>query len=102
MRYPHRLLLLLLLLLLPLAVPAQRPDYNKMSPLVREACRDALEIPPVRHAAGGGGPALTAFVKLADADTHVLDSHGCRILCRYGSLCVACIPLTAIAPLVAR
>lgn len=52
MRYPHRLLLLLSLLLLPLAVKAQRPDYNKMSPLVREACRDALEISPVRHAAG--------------------------------------------------
>lgn len=99
MRYPHCLLLLLLLLLLPLAVPAQRPDYNKMSPLVREACRDALSMASARRVAGDGGPVLTAFVKVADADTDVLESHGCRILCRYGSLCVACIPLTAIAPL---
>lgn len=77
----------------------QRPAYQKMSSLVREACRDAADKDFVHKAPADKPSVLTAFVKLNGSSTDALERHGCKVLARYGSLCVASIPLPAISSL---
>lgn len=103
------ILLPCLLAALPTVADAQgsapRPAYNKMSPLIRQACLSAQR--PTKagapragsHGGTGREPSLVAFVKLATGDTSSLSGNRCRVLARYGSLCVAQIPLSSIAPL---
>ncbi len=93
-------LLFLMLAALPLAALAQRPAYYKMSALVRQACRQTLRAPAARGVAVAPQPStLTAFVKLDGSGTRALEQRGCRVLARYGSLCVAAIPLRSLPAL---
>lgn len=87
---------------LALAAMAQRPRYDKMSPLVREACllSSGGDAPAGAKAYGqaGRGRTITAFVKTDDGG-RALAGHGCRVLARYGDLCVAAIPTNALGRL---
>lgn len=95
-----------MLLLLPLAVPmavAQRPAWQKMSPLVRQAALEAvqpvaLRSPSTRERALPRA-VITAFVRVGGDGQAVLRAHGCRELLRRGDLFVAEIPLTQLAAL---
>ncbi len=83
---------------------AQRPDFNKMSPLVRQAWLSQRHAPAMVAAANAKTSALrrgsiVAFVKLASADATPLHRHGARVLAQRGPLFVADMPLEALAPL---
>lgn len=78
---------------------AQRPAYYKMSSFVREACRSAVHNPDVNRVSANHPSTMIAFVKLTDDNTETLTAHGCKVLARYGRLCIAEIPLNAIGPL---
>lgn len=84
----------LLVLLSPMEAAAQRAVLSKMSPLVREAWLHARqERPHFRKGLPARPAVLTAFVKTADAGSQVLETAGCRVLARYGTLAIAEIPL---------
>lgn len=102
--------LMMALIIVPMTIAAQRPQWNKMSSMVREACRNSMQeglsdakesrttnhLPATRR---GERRKMIAFVKLSDDDSDVLTRNGCRTLARYGSLCIAEIPLSNIARL---
>lgn len=102
--------LMMALIIVPMTIAAQRPQWNKMSSMVREACRNSMQeglsnatesrtpnhLPATRR---GERRKMIAFVKLSDSDNDVLTRNGCRTLARYGSLCIAEIPLSNIARL---
>lgn len=106
-------LLLPTLLYIGLAIPvaAQRPHYEKLSPMLRHLVvdRQHQQVGAQRTAVMTSTSAsdsmrnnsreVCAFVRVtADADA-VFARHGCRQLCRYGSLYVAMIPLEQLASL---
>lgn len=100
MRAMNKIILAIALTVLPLTIAAQRPSWGKMSPLVREACRSAGGCFVSASAKGAADSRkLIAFVKLEDSNVDALERYGCRVLARYGSLCIAEIPLRAIAAL---
>lgn len=83
---------------------AQRAALGKMSSLVREAYY-ASQLPAATQAKPSGAAArrsaqtMVAFVKLdGDADA-TLTAHGCKVLARYGRLCIAEIPLAKLTDL---
>lgn len=102
--------LMMALMIIPMTMAAQRPQWNKMSSMVREACRNSMQeglsdatesrmpnhLPATRR---GERRKMIAFVKLSDSDNDVLTRNGCRTLARYGSLCIAEIPISNIARL---
>ena len=100
---PVAWLLFLLVMAAPALAMAQRPAYHKMSALVRQACRQARQTrqPSVAPgvAAAPRASTLVAFVKLDGPDASALERHGCRVLARYGALCVAEIPLPSLPSL---
>lgn len=95
----RRFVIIVVLSVLTLSVSAQRPAYYKMSRLVRNACREAGSPSFVKRAAGNRPSSIIAFVKLTDGDYDALANRGCKVLLRYGNLCVADIPLQSIGEL---
>jgi subtilisin family serine protease len=101
-------MILLAVLFAMLTVPAfgQRPQYGKMSPMLRHLAkenhnrRNALRQAPERT------PVVCAFVKIANGQQptandgeEALARWGCKVLTRIGDICIASIPITSIAPL---
>ncbi|MGI6242077.1 MAG: S8 family serine peptidase [Prevotella sp.] len=87
-----------------LCVGAQRPALGKMSPYVRQAYYATLpheghSVALSKRAPGKSLGSMTAFVKLTDKAERVLEQHRCRVLARYGDLCIADIPLDQLAAL---
>lgn len=110
MKTISRITITMALAVLPLTIAAQRPVWSKMSPMVREACRNAgseenqtaakgANCAGQKSSHGQDTRKMIAFVKLKDGTTDAIEQNGCRVLARYGSLCVAEIPLKAIARL---
>ena len=81
-----------------LSAMAQRPRYDKLSPMLRKMVR-------VDRAAGAAGASgatratrtassgeVCAFVQVADGGEAVLSANGCRVLAQEGDICIAFIP----------
>lgn len=97
MRY-SRFFTLLLLLLGCTSAMAQKPCYDKMSPLLRQLVRQQQH----RRSAPTEGQSdasrrVCAFVRTADSQS--LADYGCRELLRRGSIAIADIPLQQLARL---
>lgn len=98
-----RFLLLLLASAAFLPANAQLPVWSKMSPLVRQACRQSMRsdvarakpmTPSSRH--------IIAFVKANDNLSGVVADARGRLLAHYGSLGIAELPVSSLAALSAR
>lgn len=94
-------LTILLLCLLSIPVFAQRPQYGKMTPLLRQLSRqvnhgdrflirDGIKQPvPMIH--------VCMFAKVTD--TQVLTDHHCRILAKVGNVCIVDAPISELGTL---
>ena len=99
-------LIIVLLCLLSIPVLAQRPQYGKMSPLLRQLARTSSPLTPhpshishhpssiVHHPSS-----VCAFVKVGDNGEEVLLEHGCKVLARVGQVCIADIPVRQLGAL---
>ena len=101
-----RSLLLLLAVVSLLRVNAQRPVWSKMSPLVRQACRQSM-LPPLSGAAGAKALSplprrMIAFVKVSDNLGDVVARARGRLLARYGTLGIAELPVNQLGGLSAQ
>ena len=77
---------------------AQRPCWNKMSPLLRHLVRQEVSASrPVLPSAQRPSPSVLSFIKLTDSQ--VLDDYGCAELTHAGQVYVADIPLNQLAAL---
>ena len=96
-------LLWALLCLLPLTTGAQRPRYEKMSPLLRQLARQQTAVADARadtaaaaRAAVGADArrqvAVCAFVKATAPEA--LSEYGCRQLARAGNVYIAAVPVS--------
>lgn len=100
-------LIIVLLCLLSISVFAQRPQYGKMSPLLRQLARNSSPLTPhpshishhpssIFHLPSSLSPhpsSVCAFVKIGDNGEEVLRKHGCKVLTRVGQVCIADIPV---------
>ncbi len=102
----HRTALVLLLcLLLSLSsspLVAQRPRYDKMSPLARLAALNEFRMSRKAQAkaAHRGGGSMLALVQSDSED--VLREHGCRTYAHWGNIYAAAVPKTELAALSLR
>lgn len=94
----------LALLLLPAV--AQRPQYHKLSPMLRKMARgnwDSGGLAPgrlgVRGQNAAGRDSVCAFVRVATDGEQTLRDHGCRVLTRVDDICIANIPRRGVAAL---
>ena len=96
-----RIFSILLIWMFVQTISAQRPVWNKLSPMVREACQVAMDSVGKTRAETNvhGASKLIAFVRTTEEGSGVLKEQGCRELARYGSLYIAEIPLSRIAAL---
>lgn len=87
---------------LALIVFAQRPDYLKMSGLVRQAAMENVlhqrqlrspSSPPIRRSI------LTAFVRIKGDAAKILRANGCRKLSQLGDIYIVSIPLNRLTSL---
>jgi len=95
-----------LLCLLSMPVFAQRPQYGKMSPLLRQLSRSSSSISHLSSSIGLHPSSnnhhissVCAFVKIGDHGEDVLREHGCKVLARVGQICVADIPIRKLSAL---
>lgn len=98
--------MILLLCLLSIPVLAQRPQYGKMSPLLRQLARTSS---PIYHhpssllhlpsSLSHHPSSVCAFVKVGDNGEEVLREHGCKVLARVGQVCIADIPVRQLGAL---
>lgn len=83
--------------LLSITVFAQRPQYAKMSPLLRQLARTSSNIrhysPSIRTAS------VCAFVKVDDGGDEALHQKGCQVLARAGQIRIASIPVSQLGAL---
>ena len=93
--------MLLALLATTLLASAQQADYRKMSSMVRQAVLESQSRPYVHtRNGGGGGRSIMAFVSIDRRQAaEVLSRYGCRRHAQWGDVCIAEIPLSALAPL---
>lgn len=98
----RRKAVVLLALLLPFLAEAQRPRYDKMSPLVRlNVVNEKLKIKNERlKARGQYSPRMLVLVQ-SDSE-EVLLEHGCHIYSHWGDIYAAAVPKTEIGPLSLR
>jgi len=96
------LLLIVLCCLTPTDSQAQRPDYSKLSPMLRRMARQEAAAHPTPLTAHRSPltahhsplpSSVCAFVKVADGGEDALREKGCRILTQMDDLCIADIPL---------
>lgn len=95
-----------MLCLLSMPVFAQRPQYGKMSPLLRQLSRSSSSISHLSSSIGLHPSSnnhhissVCAFVKIGDHGEDVLREHGCKVLARVGQICVADIPIRKLSAL---
>ena len=79
--------------MLSMSVLAQRPQYGKMSPLLRQLSRDSSPIYRLPSTITHHPSTVCAFVKIGDHGEDVLRKHGCKVLARVGQVCIADIPV---------
>ena len=96
-----KILLLQVLLLFVSGSFAQRPDYTKMSPLVREAATDAIRqsrqvnsVSPKKFQ-----PTITAFAKFSSNAENTIEKYGCQQLAKADDIYILSIPLNQLAGL---
>ncbi len=101
-----RFLFSLLLAVLLVPAGAQRPQYHKLSPMLRKIARgtgdtdgQTLGRHGVRSLKTGGRDSVCAFVRVAGDGEQALTSHGCRVLTRVDDICIANIPKRGVAAL---
>lgn len=99
-------LIIVLLCLLSISVFAQRPQYGKMSPLLRQLVRSSSPLTPhpshISHHPSSifhRPSSVCAFVKVGDDGETVLLDHGCKVLARVGQVCIADIPVRQLGAL---
>ena len=99
-------LIIVLLCLLSISVLAQRPQYGKMSPLLRQLVRSSSPLTPhpshISHHPSSivhRPSSVCAFVKVGDDGEAVLRKHGCKVLARIGQVCIADIPVRQLGAL---
>ena len=99
-------LIIVLLCLLSIPVLAQRPQYGKMSPLLRQLARTSSPLTPhpshISHHPSSivhRPSSVCAFVKVGDDGEEVLREHGCKVLARVGQVCIADIPVRQLGAL---
>ena len=92
--------------LVSLSLQAQRPRYDKLSPMLRRMARQ--EAADSRSAGTNLSPLTShpspqrevcAFVQVAAGGDDVLAANGCRVLAQEGDICIANIPKSSIVPL---
>ena len=97
----NRICWIIIGLCLTLAVGAQQTAWTKMSPLVRKVAQ--VRRPAVSRSQGiSPSPVarMTAFLRIdASQMDAVLERYGCRKYAQWGDICIADIPLDALAPL---
>ena len=76
-----------------MSVLAQRPQYGKMSPLLRQLSRGSSPIYRLPSTSTHHPSTVCAFVKIGDHGEDVLRKHGCKVLARVGQVCIADIPV---------
>ena len=84
-----------------MCVFAQQPNYNKMSPLVREAATDVIQqrrqapsIYPEQYQ-----PTITAFAKFSGNADGLIKKYSCRQLAKVDNVYILSIPLNQLAGL---
>lgn len=84
-----------------MCVFAQQPNYNKMSPLVREAATDVIQqrrqapsIYPEQYQ-----PTITAFAKFSGNADGLIKKYSCRQLAKVDDIYILSIPLNQLAGL---
>lgn len=88
-------LFLMLLASLASASSAQRPQYGKMSPLLRQLSRQGTS--PKRASSLQAQQHVCMFAKVTD--TQVLSDHGCRLLTQVGNVCIVDAPISELGAL---
>ena len=89
--------LIVLFLLLSMIIYAQRPQYAKMSPLLRQLAHSASN---ARHLHPSIRPAFVcAFVKVDDGGDEILRQKGCQVLARVGQIRIVNIPISQLESL---
>ena len=92
-----KVLILLFLCMLGLPIFAQRPQYGKMSPLLRQLTRRFSSIRHLPSSFDHRPFAVCAFVKTSDPQ--VFEEHRCRILASAGQVHIVSIPVNEIGAL---
>ena len=92
-----KVFILLFLCLLGLPIFAQRPQYGKMSPLLRQLTRRFSSIRHLPSSSNHRPSAVCAFVKTSDPQ--VFEEHRCRILASAGQVYIVSIPVNEIGAL---
>lgn len=83
--------------LLSITVFAQRPQYAKMSPMLRQLARPSS---PIRHYSPSiRTTSVCAFVKVDDGGDEALHQKGCQVLARAGQIRIANIPVSQLGAL---
>ena len=108
------LAILVLIALVSLPVLAQRPRYDKLSPMLRKMVRSenmareshgSSRVNGQRSTVNGqwsmvnGTPEVCAFVQVAAGGEAFLEESGCRVLAQEGDICIANIPKSSIGRL---
>ena len=85
-----------------LPAQAQRPRYDKLSPMLRQMVRtDASQTKSGPHTAYAPADRreVCAFVQVAPGGEDLLAVNGCRVLAQEGDICIANIPKASIGRL---
>ena len=91
----------MLALLLPFLAEAQRPRYDKMSPLIRyNTLQEVAKRQGTRKAKEQSPSRMLALVQSENKD--VLLQHGCRIYAQWGNIYAAAVPKRELAALSLR
>lgn len=97
----NRISCLYIFSLFVMCVFAQQPNYNKMSPLVREAATDVIQqrrqapsIYPEQYQ-----PTITAFTKFSSNADGLIKKYSCRQLAKVDNVYILSIPLNQLAGL---
>ena len=97
----NRISCLYIFSLFVMCVFAQQPNYNKMSPLVREAATDVIQqrrqapsIYPEQYQ-----PTITAFTKFSSNADGLIKKYRCRQLAKVDNVYILSIPLNQLASL---
>lgn len=72
---------------------------RKLSPMVRQALVEFEAGAELATRAIASAPQMCAFVRLTDADTTLLNRHGCRTLARWGNLFIVSFPMSSLPAL---
>lgn len=92
-----RLCLIILLTFITITnTSAQRPRYEKLSPMLRKMVHHE-RIAKVLH--NKENRKVCAFVKVKDGGEAVLQQNGCRVLLQEGDICIANIPQSKLSEL---